>query len=149
MARRKHKKAAHSKRRKHSSRRGMAGMGGMFTDAAGVIAGAVAAQFAAKYINGMSNLSDGTKKIASGAGPLALGILLPKFAKSPMFKSIGTGMVAVGGMNLVKDNVKGALGALMPTVAGYRSRMGLGPTMQNPRGAVAGLTTQKAAILSA
>jgi hypothetical protein len=98
----------------------------------------------------MSNLSDGTKKIAAGAAPLALGIALPKFAKSPLFKSIGTGMIAVGGMTLVKDNVKGALGALMPTVAGYK-RMALAPSLQNSRGTIAGvgLTAEKAAILTA
>jgi X-X-X-Leu-X-X-Gly heptad repeat protein len=150
MARKKHHKKAAHKRRK-SSRRGMAGAGSMIKDTAALIIGGVAAQFAAKYINGMSNLSDGTKKIAAGAAPLALGLALPKFAKSPLFKSIGTGMVVVGGVNLIKDNAKGALGALMPTVAGYRSRMALAPSMQNTRGAIAGtgLTTQKAAILSA
>ena len=151
MARKRHhKKAAHHKRRR-SSRKGMSGIGGMVTDAAALIAGGVAAQFVAKYINGMSNLSDGTKKIAAGGAPLALGLALPKFAKSQLVKSIGTGMVAVGGVNLIKDNVKGALGALMPTVAGYRSRMALAPSMQNTRGAIAGvgLTAEKAAILTA
>ena len=150
MARRKsHKKAAHHKRRRTSHRRkGMSGIGEIASGALGVIAGAVAAQYVAKTINGMAKLSDGTKKIAAGGAPLALGFALPMFAKkSALVKSLGLGMIAVGGMNLVKDNVKGALGAI-PAVAGYK-RMALAPSAQNTRGVISGLTTEKAAILTA
>jgi X-X-X-Leu-X-X-Gly heptad repeat protein len=149
MARRKsHKKAAHHKRRRTSRRKGMSGIGEIATGALGVIAGAVAAQYVAKTVNGMAKLSDGTKKIAAGAAPLALGFALPMFAKkSAIAKSLGLGMIAVGGMTLVKDNVKGALGA-MPVISGYK-RMALAPSAQNTRGVISGLTTEKAAILTA
>lgn len=148
MARRKHhKKAAHSRRRKHS-RRHMSGIGEVATGALGVIAGAVAAQYVAKTVSGMAKLSDGTKKIAAGAAPLALGFALPMLAKkSAIAKSLSLGMIAVGGMTLVKDNVKGALGA-MPVISGYK-RMALAPSAQNNRGVISGLTTEKAAILTA
>ena len=145
MARRKHKKTSH--RRKHS-RKHMSGVGAIASGALGVIAGAVAAQYVAKTVSGMANLSDGTKKLAAGAAPLALGFALPMLAKkSAIAKSLGLGMIAVGGMTLVKDNVKGALGA-MPAVSGYK-RMALAPSQQNTRGVISGLTTEKAAILTA
>ena len=147
MARRKHHKKATHRRRKHS-RKSMSGVGAIAGGALGVIAGAVAAQFVAKSVNGMAKLSDGTKKIAAGAAPLALGFALPMLAKkSAIAKSLGLGMIAVGGMTLVKDNVKGALGA-MPAVSGYK-RMALAPSAQNTRGVISGLTTEKAAILTA
>jgi hypothetical protein len=65
--------------------------------------------------------------------------------KSAIAKSLGLGMIAVGGMTLVKNNVKGALGE-MPVISGS---MALAPSAQNTRGVISGLSTEKAAILTA
>lgn len=145
MARKRHHKKTSHRRR---SRKSMSGVGAIAGGALGVIAGAVAAQFVAKTVSGMANIGDGTKKILAGGAPLALGFALPMFAKkSAIAKSLGLGMIAVGGMTLVKDNVKGALGE-MPVISGYK-RMALAPSQQNTRGVISGLTTEKAAILTA
>lgn len=145
MARRKHhaKKRTHSRRKKHAK---MSGIGALATNALAVIAGGVAAQYGAKLINN-SNMSEGTKKFAAGGAGLLLGFGLPMLVKGDMIKSLGLGMIAVGGMNVVKDNTKGALGRYQS--ASVARRMALAPSAQNTRGTIAGLSTEKAAILTA
>lgn len=49
------------------------------------------------------------KKILA-AGKIVIGVMLPKFAKSPLMSNIGTGMIAVGASQLVSSFVP-ALGA--------------------------------------
>lgn len=70
----------------------------------GVIAGAVAGKLVATKT--LPNVDDKIKN----AGVVALGILLPTFMKNELGKSIGTGMVAVGGLGLV--------GSFLPAVSG-------------------------------
>jgi hypothetical protein len=139
MARRKkhHTKKHHS--RKRSKRMGAVSSG--LTDALFAVAGGVAARFVSNAING-TTLSDSYKKYAAAAAPIAVGLLLPRFVKSPMVKSIGAGMITVGGLELVQST--GVL-AGMPVIA--KRYMSLAPSTQNPRGAIAGMDTRSAAIL--
>ena len=63
-----------------------------------------------------------------------------------MGKALGTGMIAVGGLELVQST--GVLSGF-PVIAGYKkSYMALAPTSQNTRGVIAGMDTRTAAILA-
>ena len=138
MARRKkHHTKKHS--RKRSKRMGAVSSG--LTDALFAVAGGVAARFVSNTING-TTLSDSYKKYAAAAAPIAVGLLLPRFVKSPMVKSIGAGMITVGGLELVQST--GVL-AGMPMIA--KRYMSLAPSTQNPRGAIAGMDTMSAGVL--
>ena len=77
---------------------------GSIMNSVGVIAGAVAGKLVAS-----KTLPNVDEKIKN-AGVVALGILLPTFMKNELGKSIGTGMVAVGGLGLV--------GSFLPAVSG-------------------------------
>jgi len=103
MARRKHhaKKRHHTKRRRHSA---MHGIGGSVASAAYIAGGAVLAQvlvqkFVAPMTTGQTSTTQG---LINGAVPVALGILTPKFIKGDIGAKLGAGMIAVGGLNLVK-----------------------------------------------
>ena len=138
MARRKkHHAKKHSRRR--SKRMGAAGS--TLTNALFTIAGGVAARFVSNTINGTS-LNDSYKKYVASVAPIAVGIFLPKFIKSDMGKSLGTGMIAVGGLGLVQST--GVLSG-MPMIA--KRYMGLAPSSQNSRGVIAGMDTRSAAVL--
>ena len=103
MARRKHhaKKRHHTKRRRHSA---MHGIGGSVASAAYIAGGAVLAQvlvqkFVAPMTTGQTSTTQG---LINGVVPVALGILTPKFIKGDIGAKLGAGMIAVGGLNLVK-----------------------------------------------
>jgi hypothetical protein len=91
---------------KRRSRRGRVGAipKGSIMNSVGVIAGAVAGKLVATKT--LPNVDDKIKN----AGVVALGILLPTFMKNELGKSIGTGMVAVGGLGLV--------GSFLPAISG-------------------------------
>jgi hypothetical protein len=102
MARRK----SHAKKRHHTKRRrsGMSGIGGSVASAAYIAGGAVLAQvlvqkFVAPMTAGQSSTTAG---LINGAVPIALGYLTPKFIKGDVGAKLGAGMIAVGGLNLVK-----------------------------------------------
>ena len=122
---------------------GAIGKGGL-TNALFTIVGGVAARFVSNTINGTS-LSASYKGYVAAAAPIAVGLFLPKFIKSDMGKALGTGMIAVGGLELVQTT--GVLAGL-PVIAGYKQYMGIAPTTQNPRGVLAGMDTRAAAILA-
>jgi len=103
MARRKShaKKRHHTKRRRHSA---LHGIGGSVASAAYIAGGAVLAQvlvqkFVAPMTTGQTSTTQG---LINGAVPVALGILTPKFIKGDIGAKLGAGMIAVGGLNLVK-----------------------------------------------
>ena len=103
MARRKShaKKRHHTKRRRHSA---MHGIGGSVASAAYIAGGAVLAQvlvqkFVAPMTTGQTSTTQG---LINGVVPVALGILTPKFIKGDIGAKLGAGMIAVGGLNLVK-----------------------------------------------
>jgi hypothetical protein len=102
MARRKksHAKRHHTKRR-HSR---MSGIGGGITSAAYIAGGAILAQvIMQKLVDPMfSSSSSTTKGLIDGATPIVLGILTPKLIKGDVGAKLGAGMIAVGGLNLVK-----------------------------------------------
>lgn len=102
MARRKHKKAVHHRRRKHS---GMGATGGMMTNLLGIIAGAAVGRIVANKL-----LPSIDSKIKN-AGVVALGaFVFPKLIKGGFGSSIGAGMVAAGGIGLLQNfNVVGAI----------------------------------------
>lgn len=97
---RKRKKTMHKKRR---SRVGAVPKGSIMASV-GLIAGAVAGRLVAKQA--LPNVDEKIKNV----GVVALGFLLPKFVKSEMGKSIGSGMIAAGGLGLV--------GTFLPSIAG-------------------------------
>lgn len=140
MARRKKHTKKHATRRR-SKRMGAVSMKGGLSSALFTIAGGVAARFVSNTING-TTLNDSYKKYVASVAPIAVGLFLPKFIKSDIGKSIGNGMIAVGGLGLVQST--GVLSG-MPMIA--KRYMGLGPTSQNNRGVIAGMDTRAAAVL--
>jgi len=150
--RRKHAHKKHHTRKRHSKR--MGAIADQAKSGLAIIGGAIAAQFVINQINSMTSLSASTQKIVKGAAPLALGFILPKISKSTLVKDLGLGMIAVGGMELIKDNTSGFISG-MPHVAGpysnkaFPKRLGANPTIQNPRGTIAGLDARKAGIMTA
>jgi hypothetical protein len=107
MARRKsHAKKSHRKthRRRHSA---MHGIGGSVMSAAYIAGGAVLAtiinqKLVSPMLDKQATMSANTKNIITGALPIALGIFTPKFVKGATGANLGSGMIAVGAMNLVK-----------------------------------------------
>jgi len=105
MARRKsHAKRHHTKRRRHSA---MHGIGGSVASAAYIAGGAVLAtiinqKLVSPMLDKQATMSANTKNIITGALPIALGIFTPKFVKGTTGANLGSGMIAVGAMNLVK-----------------------------------------------
>jgi hypothetical protein len=103
MARRKHhaKKRHHTKRRRHSA---MHGIGGSVASVAYVAGGAILAQVLVnKFVAPMTTSQTATTQgLISGAVPIALGILTPKFLKGDIGAKLGAGMVAAGGLNIIK-----------------------------------------------
>jgi hypothetical protein len=98
MARRKKASRKYSRRRKSMG----AAATSMVTDIAGLAAGAIVA----KQLNKM--LKFDARILA--AGKVALGLALPKFVKTPIMKSVGNGMIAIGATELV--------GSFVPALAG-------------------------------
>jgi hypothetical protein len=144
MARRKHHKKHTSRRRRHHS---MSGVKGMASNALAIIAGGVAGRFVGNFVGSTFASTSSYKGYIQAGVPIALGFLTPKLVKSEFGKGLGAGMIAVGGLSLFQT-----LGVVsgVPMIAGYGGKkVGLGPTNQNPRGSVAGLSTHQAAILTA
>jgi hypothetical protein len=141
MARRKKHTKKHTTHRRRSKRMGAISMKGGLSSALFTIAGGVAARFVSNTING-TTLNDSYKKYVASVAPIAVGLFLPKFIKSDIGKSIGNGMIAVGGLGLVQST--GVLSG-MPVIA--KRYLGLAPSTQNPRGAIAGMDTRSAAVL--
>lgn len=104
MGSRRRKSVSKMKRRPTKRRRSMVGAAGsMVMDIAGVVAGAVIA----KQLNKV--LKFDAKILA--AGKIALGVLLPKFVKNPIINSVGQGMIAVGGTELIGSFIPALSGA--------------------------------------
>jgi len=148
MARRKKhhaKKHTHRRRKSH-----MGSVSSMATNALAIIAGGVAARFVsntvASTMTSTGTAVSQTTKYVSAAAPIALGLLLPKFVKSGFGSGLGAGMIAVGGLSLAQTF--GLPGISGVNVAGMK-RVGLAPTAMNSRGTIAGLTTAKAALMTA
>lgn len=98
-----------AKRRKKTSRRRRSRVGaikgGNLTNILGIVAGAVAGKLVAKKV--LPNMDEKIKN----AGVVAIGALgMPMLLKSELGKSIGAGMIAVGGAGL--------LGGFIPAIAG-------------------------------
>lgn len=100
----KRRKAKKSTSRRYSRRKSIGAVsGGLVMDIAGVTVGAIIAKQVGKLLPNLN------PKVAA-AGKVALGVALPMFVKSPIMKSIGNGMLAVGGVELV--------GSFVPALAG-------------------------------
>lgn len=97
MARRKHRK---SHKRRH---RMGATKGANIMSALGVVAGVTAGRLVT------TKVQIGTP-IVRGAGVLILGMFFPKLMKGAMGESIGSGMIAAGGLSLLQG--AGVLGAI-------------------------------------
>jgi hypothetical protein len=100
MARRK----SRVKSRKTSRRRKMSGMGGTVASAAYIAGGAILAQIIVqKFVSPMTTSQTSTTQgLIAGAVPIALGMLTPSLLKGDVGAKLGAGMIAVGGLNLVK-----------------------------------------------
>ena len=91
--------ARRKKSRKMPKRRGRVGAarGGMFNDALGIIAGAALAGVVKKFVPGTEIVKNGVV--------VAAGLFTPKFLKGRMGANLGAGMIAYGGVSLVKGLV--------------------------------------------
>jgi hypothetical protein len=100
MARRK----SRVKSRKTSRRRKMSGIGSTVASAAYIAGGAILAQvIVQKFISPMtSSQTSTTQGLIAGAVPIALGMLTPSLIKGDVGMKLGAGMIATGGLNLVK-----------------------------------------------
>jgi hypothetical protein len=103
MARRK----SHAKKSRKTSRRrrsGMSGIGGSVASAAYIAGGAILAQvIVQKFVSPMTTSQTSTTQgLIAGAVPIALGMFTPKFIKGDTGAKLGAGMIAVGGLNLIK-----------------------------------------------
>ena len=72
------------------------------------IGGAIAGGIIAGYVNKFNKIDDTTKKPTIdtnlfAGGKIALGVALPMFIKNPLINGVGLGMVAVGGLELIKN----------------------------------------------
>ena len=103
MARKRKHTKKHTRRRRHR----MSGVPkGALMSSVGVIAGAVVGRLVAKKV--LPNLDEKIKN----AGVIAIGaLLMPKVIKSELGRSLGTGMVAAGGLGLA--------GSFLPAIAGH------------------------------
>jgi hypothetical protein len=129
MARRRHTKT----KRKTSRRRSRVGAikAGGIMGAVTIIAGAVAASQVSKLIAKAipATMSAKTSGLISGAAPIVLGLFLPKIIKSDVGKNLGTGMIAAGGLNLVKSTIPSLAGVggdyymnkPAPSISGYQT----------------------------
>jgi hypothetical protein len=79
---------------------------GFIMDALGLVAGAVAGRILTSSPKILPNVN---AKIKS-AGVIAVGLFFPKLIKGEIGKSIGSGMVAVGGLGLLQST--GIIGAI-------------------------------------
>lgn len=86
--------------KRYSRRRRVSGFnaGDMVTNIAGVAVGAAAAGFITSKLLGSQ--SDTIKAVAA----IGLGVAAPMFVKSPVANAAGSGMVAVGVINLLKKS---------------------------------------------
>ena len=104
MARRKKSKVGKVSRRRHRSHR-MGGIQGNLMSSAGLIAGAIAGNYAKDALKDtftFGGKTDPTKAVDySGVAVLALGLFGPKFVKSPMLKSVFDGMIVSGGISTI------------------------------------------------
>jgi len=141
MARRKKHTKKHTTHHRRSKRMGAMSMKGGLSTALFTIVGGVAARFVSNTINGTS-LDASYKGYIASAAPIAVGLFLPKFIKTPVGAALGNGMIAVGGLGLVQST--GVLSGL-PMIA--KRYMSLAPSSQNTRGVVAGMDTRSAAVL--
>lgn len=107
MARRKKTKTGKARHRRSS--RKMGGVKGPAMSAVGLIGGAIAANYVKNMIG--DKLTFGGKEDPSkaknyaGVAVLALGLFGPKFAKSPMLKSVFDGMIVSGGVSTLSTFV--------------------------------------------
>ena len=102
--RRSHKKRHTSHRRRRIG--GVSAIGNTLTELLTITAGAVAATFVVKALPTTLDAK------IQAAIPLAVGIALPMFVKSPMVKNIGIGMGVQGTIGLLKSfNVLSGVGS--------------------------------------
>lgn len=100
MAKRRNRKQVTRRRRTRSVG---AAAGNVLMEVGGLALGAIAAKQLNKFLKFDSRILAGAK--------IALGVALPKFAKTPLMKSVGSGMIAVGATELVGAFVPGLAGA--------------------------------------
>ena len=104
MARRK-KRSAPSRRRKSSRKMGAIGKS-FIMDAAGLVAGAAIARVLTSSGKILPNIDAKLKS----AAVVAIGAFFPKLVKGAIGQSIGSGMVAAGGLGLLQST--GVLGQI-------------------------------------
>lgn len=94
--------ARRKKTRKMPRRRGRVGAakGGMINDALGLIAGAALAGVVKKLIPG-----EKTSETIKNAAVIGIGLFTPRLLKGKMGANLGAGMIAYGGVGLVKSLV--------------------------------------------
>ena len=147
MARRK-KHAKHSRRR-HRRISGIGAAGtGILVKIGGAVVGNLLANQVAKMYTGA-----GSDYVAA-ASPIAGGILTSMLLKGATGKGLAEGMYIAGGLKLGAKLAPGVLGGMDDNISYNRNFVALGPSFQNPRGVVAGITsegklsTKRAAVLA-
>lgn len=138
MARRKKQRKVSRRRRRGSLGAITALGGGALLKIAGAVAGKVLTNVVEKQLP-----ESGWKKWAAAATPIVGAIATNMISKNATAKQLAEGMMIIGGVQLVQET--GAIGFVLDPYE--RNFVALGPTYQNPRGVVAGMSTQDAALL--
>lgn len=134
MARKKHARKTHHRRRKSMSGLGKLGGGALLK-----IAGAVAGKFLSNTVDGMVGPGMSGRKFIVAGAPIVAGIVLPMVSKSATVKSLAEGMLIIGGVQLVQSTGYLAGIGVADETPYQRNFVALGPTFQNQRGVVAGV----------
>lgn len=107
------KKKSRKSYRRRSRRMGAIGGGGMITQAAGIIGGAIAGNLVQnKLLANVTAIPDAAKS----AVVVALGVFFPRIVKGEIGKALGNGMIAAGGVQLAKSVLPAGMIGAMDTI---------------------------------
>ena len=139
MAKRKHHKRTHRRKR-------MGAIGtGMLAQIGGVAAGAVAAQFLKKFLPDSVN-----PKLKAGI-QVAAGVVFPKLVKGNFGQNMGAGMIAAGAVNLATEFNIGGVGEdqlLLPVSVGAADTDSVSVIAGQDEFAMAGMDADSVSVIA-
>lgn len=120
MRRKKHKKSYKIGRMKR--RGGIGALTSGITEIGGLLVGGIAASYVTNVL--LKDFMPNTP-LAKNVAPAVVGFAMSSFLKQPMLKSVGTGMIVVGGVNTVRSVVP-AIGEVVDDIRGIEADINIG-----------------------